>query len=769
MKVFFRYRVWLFLAMAGLLSSVLMATPAPRAYGATGIIALAANDGAVGTAVSITGSGFTPGVVYSVRFASVAVTTGTTDTTGALTDELIVPSHPGGRYSVTVTTTTDTSNVEYFTVTPEITLDSTSGRSGSQVKISGSGFKASSSISILFDAIVVGSVVSDTSGGFANVGVTIPTGSQGKYTVTGKDILATSPGVSLNVSLPEISLSHSSGHVGDTIRLIGSGFSAGATVTILFDAVSVGTVVADSGGSFTNASVTVPTGSRGKITVTGKDSLGASEGVTFTVAPPEITLGQGSGRVGESFTVSGSGFKPDSPITILFDSLNVGSVTADASGAFSNADMTVPSGSRGKHVVTAKDSLGASLGADFETVPGVTARVLPGADAASLEVNGSGFASNSKISIELDGVALAGSATASVNGDFSLSAAVPEAPAGIHSVLVRDANGNTATAAVSMVPGLAISPSTGPSGTVVKLSGTGFGAGSFITVKFNGLAVVSNPVIVQASSRGSFSASFEIPPSLPGSYTVEASDISYSAVAKFDSVLAATISQSTSAVTPGHVGMELTISGMGFRPNAKVIVTRATIQEELATGKTDANGIFLVDFVMPPSPGGEHTIIVTDGVNTREFKFFIEQEAPQAPHPLLPDADEKPAQPVRFDWKDVSDESGVTYTIQIAADELFSSVLFEEEGLEDSDFTLPEGELKSVTKENPYYWRVKAIDGASNVSKWSEARSFSLGFILSLPNGEPELILSAWWVYGLSIFIVAFIFIGFLLGRRTAR
>jgi len=169
---------------------------------------------------------------------------------------------------------------------------------------------------------------------------------------------------------------------------------------------------------------------------------------------------------------------------------------------------------------------------------------------------------------------------------------------------------------------------------VVKLNGAGFSAGGFITVKFNGVAVLTNPLIVQSSSRGSFSAVFEVPPCLPGSYDVEAGDVAYSAIAKFDSALAATISQSTSATTPGHIGMELSISGVGFKPNAKVIVTRATIQEELASAETDANGIFLVDFVIPPSPGGEHTIIVTDGVNTREFDFFIEREAP----PILPPA-----------------------------------------------------------------------------------------------------------------------------------
>jgi len=76
--------------------------------------------------------------------------------------------------------------------------------------------------------------------------------------------------------------------------------------------------------------------------VTGKDSLGASPGVTFTIDPPTISLSQSSGYVGDSLTVSGSGFKSDAGITVYFDSASVGSFTADAAGSFSKVSVTVP-------------------------------------------------------------------------------------------------------------------------------------------------------------------------------------------------------------------------------------------------------------------------------------------------------------------------------------------------------------------------------------------------------------------------------------------
>jgi hypothetical protein len=82
-------------------------------------------------------------------------------------------------------------------------------------------------------------------------------------------------------------------------------------------------------------------------------------------------------------------------------------------------------------------------------------------------------------------------------------------------------------------------------------------------------------------------------------------------------------------------------------------------------------------------------------------------------------------------WSSVSDPSGVTYTLQIATDAGFANVILQKSGMVDPAYKLTEVEqLKDVNKSNPYYWRVKAIDGASNESNWSNASSFYMGFVL---------------------------------------
>jgi len=140
----------------------------------------------------------------------------------------------------------------------------------------------------------------------------------------------------------------------------------------------------------------------------------------------------------------------------------------------------------------------------------------------------------------------------------------------------------------------------------------------------------------------------------------------------------------------------------------------------------------------------------------------MESEAPPVPVPLLPEAGGKAKAEAYFDWEDVSDPSGVTYTLQIASDENFTedSIVLEREGLTESEYTLTEEErLESTKKEAPYYWRVKAVDRASNESEWSTPASFHVGFSITLPD---------WAMY--VIYVVGAVvvgFIGFWFGRRT--
>ena len=138
-------------------------------------------------------------------------------------------------------------------------------------------------------------------------------------------------------------------------------------------------------------------------------------------------------------------------------------------------------------------------------------------------------------------------------------------------------------------------------------------------------------------------------------------------------------------------------------------------------------------------------------------------------------------EPVFFDWADVTDPSPpVTYTLQVASDETFSgaSMILEKDGLTRSEYTLTAIEKQALVpplvagdEEEPapaavYYWKVKATDGASNVSNWSGIGSFRIP-----PPIPPEPVptgMANWILYTIFGFVALLIgILGYWLGRRT--
>jgi hypothetical protein len=373
---------------------------------------------------------------------------------------------------------------------------------------------------------------------------------------------------------------------------------------------------------------------------------------------------------------------------------------------------------------------------------------------AQVTVSGSGFGGSRNIDIYLDDVPIGvGVAIADVNGNFTGTFTIPVSSGGGHTIKAMDSDGNLAIVPLTVEPKMTVTPITGASGTKVTVSGIGFGAAKSVTITYNGEAMAT----ISTDASGSFSGTFSLPESPAGSYTVVASDGTLSGSADFVAVHEAAIS-----ATSGNVGDEILVSGTGFKANTTITVTYESEPVELATATTASNGSFSVAIIIPPSAGGAHTITATDGETTRQFAFDMEQEAPSTPQPSV--IEDKPKQPLQFDWADVADPSlPLVYTLQIATDEDFATLVLERTGLSESEYFLTEEEKLELTKkESPYYWRVKAIDGASNESGWTSAGSFHVGGFAwpAIPDWVRYLLL------GLGI--LAVVVIGFWLGIRTA-
>jgi len=308
-------------------------------------------------------------------------------------------------------------------------------------------------------------------------------------------------------------------------------------------------------------------------------------------------------------------------------------------------------------------------------------------------------------------------------------------------------------------------------GTEVGITGEDFAEEEEITIYYDGDELDSDYIVEcdddgETDSRGDMACTIIIPPSAAGDHTILVTDESISdAEAEF------TV-HSAAAVSPTHAppGDEVKVSGSGF--DSKEDVTITIDGEEVATKKAFSYGSFTTTFTVPELDEGTYDIEADDGSNTVELEFtvdigtvpfYIESEKPGIPVLLVPkDGGKAPAR-ASFDWGDVTNPSlPITYTLQIASDEAFSSILLEAAGLSLSEHTLPEGtELPKTTGEAPYYWRVRATDAAANVGDWSAPDSFHVGGV-SLPGGG--WLIHLWWGLGAA----GGAFLGYYLGKRRA-
>lgn len=515
------------------------------------------------------------------------------------------------------------------------------------------------------------------------------------------------------------------------------------------------------------------------------------------LAQEVITLDIYQGRIGQTVTITGTGFfasqtesrgvnicfareHPGATINYSTDIHEIIKVAMlDSLGRFSTT-FTVPAAltggttdevvSSGQYYVfvtyyygpTSPNGIGI-LDITTFTITASTISIDPheGTVGTDVRIDGTGYGTQEAVQVRYDGnpVAIkAGDTLTDSSGGFQGTIAIPTSTAGIHAITVTgSSSGTQAEAPFTVKPDITINPVEGTVGSQITVTGKGFQANHSILIKFNTIGVAT----ATSDANGSFSSIFNVPIPTVGTYEVEADDGTYSDKVNFSVGSGGEISPETSATSPGHVGTEVTISGDGFTAGGTVTITYDGTQVATTTVNTDRS--FSGTFNVPASSSGGHTIIATDGTNSIQRTFIMESTPPATPVPLKPEMDIQAESETYFDWEDITDPSGVTYTLQIATANDFSqaSIVLEKTGITQSEYTIPrEDRLQSVSKDAPYYWRVKAVDGASNESQWSGTGRFYIGFSVGLPQHVIYIII------GVSALV--FSIFTFWLGRKTA-
>jgi hypothetical protein len=637
-----------------------------------------------------------------------------------------------------------------------LTLSQSSGITGTVVEVKGSGFDTADATASLVFGNASSTFTAKVIPAFAIVGgnftssFQVPVFPRGSYSVIVNTLKPETAAANFQI-IPAIALKTTSGPTGSQISVSGTGFDAGNTISGFFDNTVISTTTADANGAFSNLLITIPDTSKGSHSIKAADSGGPSSSVIYTVIP-RISVVPAEASVGNQVNVSGSGFPASSPITFSLDELSIRSmVTTGAAGSFTATALTVPIIYSGEHTLKAQDHTGSQATATLTTRGVFNINPQSGPANTIVAVSGIGFGPGKNIIITFNGVnigTIPSVVTSDANGNFSASLIIPGTASGAFPIAITD--GATSLMANFTATATAIATQNqGPVGGNIPISGKGFNAGNTINIKYDGLQIGT----ATADNNGAFSAIIPAPVSTAGEHKVVASDGVNSIDFLYTIVPNAQINMDN-----GHVGFETMVSGSAFTPRGNINVKFGSSQ--VAAAKADDNGVFSAAFKVPAAKGGKYVISATDGPTTFTFNFTIETTPPAAPVPITPPKDAKTDSLAEFQWSPVTDPSGVTYQLEVAHDSAFAVLLIKKPGLTAPKYQISdEDQLGSTGEDQPYYWRVRAIDGALNESAWSPAWPFVVG--QTLPSW-------IWYPIGV-IAAVLFFGAGLIIGRRLER
>jgi RHS repeat-associated protein len=528
--------------------------PTPR------ITSISPARGNAGTQVTVTGSGFgatrvgNNALIFYPGYGATIVSWSDTQIVATVP----ASASPGPVY-VSINSTNSNQDTGFALIQPFITgLVPTSGPVGTQFQINGSGFGSTQGSSTVNMSGLNANIVSwsDTQ----VVATVPPAGRSGWVQVTVSGV-ASNSNVSFTVPAPHIAtISPGSGSVGTTLTINGSGFqSAQGTGGVYFTGATPSATPVS--WSDTQVVVIVPaTSTSGLIKLVANNSQESNKDIVFTMPNPVITsLSPTSGSENTQIQVNGSGFgATQGSSTISFNAIAATVVSWSDTQILAKVPSTAGSGP----VQVIEGGVNGNTNVYFTVPAPQISTISPtvGGIGNPVTINGSGF----HASQGSNWVAFNGWLASVIN--WSDTQIVATVPAGSSTGPVKAyVNGAFSNLLPYTVPNLVIntlSPSNGPVGTQVTLTGVGFGASQGTSVlTFNGqpagsivswadtqivatvpVTAASGPAIVNANNVNSNATTwFTVPPPIVTSYWPEG----------------------------GTSGTQVTIAGSGFQANQR--------------------------------------------------------------------------------------------------------------------------------------------------------------------------------------------------------
>lgn len=545
-----------------------------------------------------------------------------TDASGHLSFNLNVPTGIApGNYAVTVVRSGQkpAKVSSWFRILPPAMVSTPGIRGRQPVDLSVSGFQANERVKVSWNANGGQQVTTFITNDFGEGGsqFTLASAPRGSYTLTA---IGNSSGLkatnSLNVG-PGIALTPYGYELpGGFMKVIGGGFTPGETVNVhvQYHTKSIHSATVDVTGAF-SVGFTLPTSYNPAsnyfyvyaVSSTGTDKAKAS----FLFVPVGLQPDACCITYGSPITFTGQGFKPDEAIDLFWNyqhtgQLKVGSAKAASDGTFS-ITLSTPSDPNSFYVPVAAVGTESKLKATIGVVEYAALLLSPpsGRAGTRLHINGGGFNSTEAVSLTFNGTTLP-PVTTDASGGFSFTYVVP-ANKGAGNALVQaigSSSGISVEAIFGYKPDLKISPSTGPSGTIVTVTGDHFSARWGIAINLIDPSTGSQSYLGTffTTSEGNFSGNVTIPAGLIGgnTYYIQAFDGQTLLRTQVPFIVQAACTQCIQ-LTPNTVipGATISVQGSNFTASETVNVYFQQASNGIVSATVDGSGTFTAALTVP--------------------------------------------------------------------------------------------------------------------------------------------------------------------------
>ncbi|HEV2231644.1 MAG TPA: hypothetical protein VGS18_05615, partial [Thermoplasmata archaeon] len=584
----------------------------------TASLTLVPTSGPPGTIASVTGAGYAPSTTYLICLGTGAATacpgaTTTTFTTTALGDipngtTFTIPTSTAGSYFLDVSQGSSFVISAAFAVTTAIlSLTPSSGPTNSLVTLSGSGFAPSTTYLYCFQGTATScpgaTITSFTTSGTGAIpgGTTISAPATSNAWVDVTQLTSNIASAAFTQTTASVSLAPSSGPSGSLVTLSGSGFAPSTSYAYCFAASGTSPCPSATLTTFTSSgtgaipsgtTITVPSSANGFVDVSqGNSGTNLIVSASFALTTATLTNTPSSGPDGTQITLTGSGFAPSITYTYCLS-------TSPSAPCASGATFTSTSGGAIPSGTTLDVPISIAPGTHYSDLSqgpsnfiisalfGVTTASLSltpasGPPGSLVTLSGSGLAPSTTYDYCFGSSGTSACSSGSATFVSTASGLVPAsttitAPATANAFVdvsqgTASANFIVSAAFTPTTASLSITPSTGPAGTLVALTGSGFAPSTTYLecLQATSASCASGPTFT-STGTGTIPAGTFFSVALSQAAGTFDLDLSQgSGAANFIVSATFTVTTATLVLTPssGPINTLVTLSGSGYAPS----------------------------------------------------------------------------------------------------------------------------------------------------------------------------------------------------------